>query len=63
MALSIVEGRPHRCSLEASLHAVEVMTGILESGETGRFVTMQTSCERPAALGPREARALLANVG
>jgi predicted dehydrogenase len=61
MALSIAEGRPHRCSLDASLHAIDVMTGILESGETGKFVAMQTTCERPAALGPMEASALLAS--
>jgi predicted dehydrogenase len=60
MAIGILKERPHRCSLEAALHAVEVMTGILASGESGRFVTMKTSCERPAALGPREARGLLA---
>ena len=60
MALAIVGGRPHRCSLEMSLHAVEVMTGILQSGETGKFVAMRTTCERPAALSPAEARAMLA---
>jgi predicted dehydrogenase len=60
MALAILENRPHRCSFEAALHAVDVMTGILESGETGKFVEMKTDCERPAALGPGEARALLA---
>ncbi len=60
MAQAIMEGRPHRCSMEAALHAIEVMTGILKSGETGRFVAMQTTCERPAALGIREAKALLA---
>ena len=43
-----------------ALHAVDVMTGILKSGETGQFVDMQTTCERPAALGIREAKALLA---
>ena len=53
-------GRPHRCSEELALHAVDVMTAILKSGETGKFVAMQTTCERPAALGPKEARALLA---
>jgi predicted dehydrogenase len=63
MALAILEGRPHRCSLEASLHAVEVMTGVLASAETGRSVSMRTSCERPTALGPEEARTLLATVG
>jgi len=60
MALSILEGRPHRCSLDLSLHAIDVLTSILTSCETGNSVAMQTSCERPAALGPDEARALLA---
>ncbi|MGN6145599.1 MAG: Gfo/Idh/MocA family protein, partial [Mesorhizobium sp.] len=45
---------------ELALHAAEVMTGILRSGETGKFVAMQTTCERPAALGVKEAKALLA---
>ncbi|PSJ64185.1 Gfo/Idh/MocA family protein [Pseudaminobacter soli (ex Li et al. 2025)] len=63
MALAILEDRPHRCSMEMALHAVEVMTGILKSGETGKFVAMQTTCERPAALGVKEARALLAKRG
>ena len=60
MAIAIAEGRPHRCSMEAALHAVEIMTGILKSGETGKFVAMTTTCERPAALGIAEAKALLA---
>ena len=59
MALAIAEGRPHRCSMELALHAVDVMTGMLKSGETGKFVDMQTTCERPAALGVKEAKALL----
>ena len=60
MALGILEGRPHRCSLELSLHVIDVMTGILRSGETGRFVTMRTTCERPEALSPAQAKAMLA---
>lgn len=59
MAQAIVEGRPHRCSLEMSLHAIDVMTGILKSGETGEFVTLTTTCERPAAVSPEEAEKLL----
>ncbi len=35
------------------------MTSILKSGETGSFVDLQTTCTRPAPLGPDEARALL----
>jgi predicted dehydrogenase len=59
MAQGIVESRAHRCSLELAVHSVDVMTGILRSGETGGFVEMTTTCERPAALGPDEARRLM----
>ena len=61
MAAAIRDDRPHRCSLESSLHSIEIMTSILKSGETGRFVEMKTTCERPAALSPEDARALLAS--
>ncbi len=55
----IGSGRPARCGLDVALHAVDVMTSILRSGETGQVITLQTTCERPAAFGPDEARALL----
>ncbi|MCG6884783.1 MAG: Gfo/Idh/MocA family oxidoreductase [Silicimonas sp.] len=60
MAAGLSEGRPHRCSLELALHAVDVMTSVLKSGETGNFVNLTTTCERPEPLGPDAARALLA---
>ncbi len=59
MAAAISEGRDARCSLERTLHGVDVMTACLKSGETGQFMTLQTTCTRPAALGPAEAQALL----
>lgn len=59
MATAIVDGRPHRCSIELAVHAVDVMTAVLHSGETGSFIDLSTTCERPAALSPQEARALL----
>lgn len=59
MAVALIEGREHRCSLDRTLHGVEVMTACLKSGETGNFVTMTTTCTRPAALSPAEAQALL----
>ena len=59
MVAALVEGRDARCSLERALHGVEVMTACLKSGETGEFVTLTTTCTRPAALSPDEARALL----
>ncbi|MEM7463444.1 MAG: Gfo/Idh/MocA family oxidoreductase [Pseudomonadota bacterium] len=61
MVAAISEDRPHRCSMELALHTVDVMTGVLRSGEEGSFVDMTTSCERPAALGAKEAEELLAN--
>ena len=60
MALAIIEGRPHRCSLDLALHVVEVMTGILKAGESGRYVAMRTTCTRPDALPPAAAKAMLA---
>ena len=59
MAQAIRDGRPHRCSLELALHVVEVMTAILQSGEERQFIEMQTRCERPRALSPDQARALM----
>ncbi len=59
MAMAQMAGREHRCSLERTLHGVEIMAGCIKSGETGQFVIMTTTCTRPASLGPVEARALL----
>ena len=59
MVMAIHQGRDARCSLERTLHGVDVMTSILKSGETGQFVTLTTTCTRPEALGPEAARALL----
>jgi predicted dehydrogenase len=59
MAAAIKGKRDTRCSLDRTLHGVEVMTSILASGETGKFINLKTTCTRPKALGPDEARALL----
>ena len=60
MALAIAADRPHRCNESFATHVVEVMTAILEAGETGQVVSLTTTCERPAPLDPDQARALLA---
>ena len=59
MALAILEGRAHRCSLELAHHVVDVMTGILASGESRRFVDMTTTCDRPDPLTPEDAAAMM----
>ena len=60
MAQAIRQDRPHRCSLELALHAVDVMTSVLKSGDSGAFVELTTTCARPAALPPDAAQNLLA---
>jgi predicted dehydrogenase len=60
LADAIMKRRDPRCSLDRALHAVEIMTAILKSGETGRFVTLKTRCTRAAPLTPEDAQALLA---
>ena len=59
MAQGILEGRPHRCSLELAAHVVEVMESILKAGETRQWIDLQSSCERPALLDTAAAQALL----
>ena len=59
MMQSLETGQVARCDLDVALHVVEVMTGLLKAGETGQVLTLQTSCERPRALGIEDAQALL----
>lgn len=59
MAVSIQQGKPHRCSLEFAHHVVDVMTSILNSGESGQKIKMTTTCERPEPLDAASAQALL----
>ncbi|WP_459698306.1 hypothetical protein, partial [Acidisoma sp. C75] len=59
MAQALIEGREPRCSIDRALHAIDVMTAILRSGEEGRFIELTTRCTRPPALGREEAAALL----
>lgn len=59
MAAAMNAGRPHRCSLELALHAVDVMTSVLEAGEGGEMITLHSTCTRPEPLTADAAQALL----
>lgn len=59
MVQAIETGRKARCSLETTLHGVDVMTSILKSAELGKAVELQTTCERPLPLTPDDARAMM----
>lgn len=59
MAAAITDNRPHRCSLELATHVVEVMTAILQSGQSRSWVEMSTTCDRPDPMGVQDAQNLL----
>lgn len=50
MAQAIVSERPHRASLELSLHVLEVMEAIQISANEQKSISLKYQCERPAAL-------------
>ena len=52
MAQGIIDNRPHRASGEMALHVFDIMQSALESAESGRSVTLTTTCDRPAPLMP-----------
>ena len=56
---AIKDDREPRCSLQLALHCLEVMTGILTAAAEGKFVDMQTTCNRAKLFGPEEARILI----
>jgi predicted dehydrogenase len=60
LADAVLKRRDPRCSIDRALHAVEVMTAILASGEDGKFRQMKTTCTKPKPLPPEAARALMA---
>jgi predicted dehydrogenase len=47
---AIRSGREPRASLALAYHVLEVMLGVLESGETGRHLMIESTCEPPEPL-------------
>jgi predicted dehydrogenase len=59
MARAIIEDRSHRADGALALHALAVMTGMLDAAAEGRKVNIAVQCERPRPLEAGEARSLL----
>ncbi len=59
MAAAIKKKKLARCDISMVAHVVEVMTAMMDSGTTKKVITMKSTCKRPAAFGPEEARALM----
>lgn len=54
------QGRRPRMDADIALHVLEVMLAVLDSGaRDGALVSIQSSCERPAALSAAQCRALM----
>ena len=61
MVNSIKERKKARCSIDLTLHVLEVMEGILISSEKSSIYTITTSCEKPEYLSEEEIKDLRTN--
>jgi predicted dehydrogenase len=52
LASALISGRPLRASSALAYHALEVMTAFERASESGQYISMQSSVERPAPLPP-----------
>lgn len=59
MAEGIIHKRDIRCDISRMAHVVEIMTAIQGAAKSGRFASLRTTCRKPKALDPAEARNLL----
>jgi predicted dehydrogenase len=50
MAWAIRNNRPHRCTADIDLHAMEVIYGVEQCSQNGGIYTMTTKPDQPAAL-------------
>lgn len=63
MAHAVRAGRAPRASGRMGLHICEVMQGMIDSQRLGRFVDIQSRCERPPILPPTDASGLNVDLG
>jgi predicted dehydrogenase len=50
MALAIQTGRDHRCNERVAYHVLDAMHALHDAAEEGRTLSLQSTCERPAAV-------------
>ncbi|MBT3776745.1 MAG: Gfo/Idh/MocA family oxidoreductase [Pelagibacteraceae bacterium] len=56
---SIKKGKKNRCSGELSLHVLDIMDSILESGKSRKKVNLRSECEKPEYFSEEENKKLL----
>jgi hypothetical protein len=50
MALAIQNDRKHRANGEVSYHVLDLMHAFHDASDTGSYVDIESTCERPAAI-------------
>lgn len=50
LVTAIRNGRPHRANGEMAYHVVDIVNSVHEASANGQYVTLQSTCQRPAAL-------------
>jgi len=50
MAGAIADGRPHRANGKMGYHVLDIMSAFDESSGEGRHITLESTCDKPAAL-------------
>ena len=50
MVRAMQTGRPHRCNDALAYHVLDAMHAFHDSSDEGRFITLESTCERPAML-------------
>lgn len=50
MAYAIQSGRPHRAGGDLAFHVLDAMHAFHEASDLGKYVTLESTCERPAKL-------------
>ncbi|MEI6504044.1 MAG: Gfo/Idh/MocA family oxidoreductase [Armatimonadota bacterium] len=50
MAYALASGRPHRASGALAFHVLDIMDTLLESSLEGKYLDLQSRCDRPAML-------------
>ncbi len=61
MAAAIRRERLQRCSGELAYHVLDVMQALQEASDSGAYVTLGSSCQRPAAMPAGATEGLLAD--
>jgi len=50
LGYGIVNGRAHRASGDMAYHVLDMMQSFEESSNSGQHISIESRCERPAAL-------------